>query len=606
MSGPRSIGRLFQKRIEKSKNDQAIGIIEQGQVNFFSFEDYWLKVETLALALKSLDVEKARDKVGILGETCLEWHLMDMACLTSGPAVIPIYPTYLAEELAYIFNHSESTVLVLQNEEQFEKLLAVQDQLEKLRYVIYWNPISSDQKNRLKDGVQSYSFSELELKGVELKRNAPQTYKELIEDQKSEDVASIIYTSGTTGEPKGAVITQHAFCSMLKNVDQYGAQSFGNTDRTLTFLPLSHVFGRVDSLLPIIYGWEMVFAESIDKIVDNIGISKPTIMLAVPRIFEKIYAKIFEQVEAGSFLKKKIFKWATEVSNTYFNKLDDDEVPTTREGLEQKLAYKLVFSKIYQKFGGRLRFFVSGGAPLSPDVMKFLRNAKLTILEGYGLTETIAPVVINPFYRQVPGTVGVPMGDVEISFAEDGEILIKTEGLFSGYYKNPEATAEAIKDGLFHSGDIGEFNSKGFLKITDRKKDIIVTSGGKNVAPQKIENMMKTKRYISHFVVIGDQKNYLTAIVGIEKEKFINTLSQLDLEADCTHDDLVKNPGTRELIQKDIDEVNQKLARYETIKKFILCPIEFTQDNYLTPSLKVKKKVLIKDYFAEINALYAE
>jgi long-chain acyl-CoA synthetase len=336
-----------------------------------------------------------------------------------------------------------------------------------------------------------------------------------------------------------------------------------------------------------------------------LNLVKPTIMIAVPRIFEKIYQKINDQVNQGPLWKQQSFKIAVQAAELYFQKIDQDRSPNAGELVAYKAAQKFVFNQIYQRFGGRIRYFVSGGAPLAPDIIQFLRYANLTVLEGYGLTETIAPCALNPLSRQVAGTVGKPIGDVEFRFAEDGEILIKTEAMFKEYYKNPEATQAAFgEDGWFKSGDIGHFTPEGYLQITDRKKDLIITSGGKNVAPQKIENKLKAQRWISQAVVIGDNRKYLTAIIGIEKERFIEQLEALGLNLDCSHKELSENPKVKELIEHDIQKANQELAQYESIKRFCIAPMEFTTQNYLTPSLKIKRKLVNQDFKSQIEAMY--
>jgi long-chain acyl-CoA synthetase len=357
-------------------------------------------------------------------------------------------------------------------------------------------------------------------------------------------------------------------------------------------------------MLPLIFGWQSVYAESFEKLVDNIQVVKPTVMIAVPRVFEKIYAKIMAQMNEANLIEKQTFKWATHVAENYFQKIDNDLSPSAVEMIEFKLAQQLVFSKIYNRFGGKIRYFVSGGAPLSTQIIQFLRFANLTILEGYGLTETIAPCCLNPLSKQVAGTVGRPIGDVQFSFASDGEILIKSEALFKEYYKDPGATQEAIKDDWFYTGDIGEFTAEGYLKITDRKKDLIKTSGGKFVAPQKIENMAKAQPHISHIVVIGDQRKFLTALIGIEKERFLSILDDLGLPSDCSLEELAENDKVREIIEKEIDLINQDLPQYETIKKFKVLPEEFSVENFLTPSLKVKRKLVTARYSIIIEAMY--
>jgi long-chain acyl-CoA synthetase len=601
----KTIGRIFLERIKKSRNKNSIGWIDNDLLKFYSFSEYRNIIECLSLALIKNGL-KQQDKVCILANTCKEWHLMDMSILCSGGITVPIYHTYLKDEVKYIIEHSEASIIVVENDEQFEKVAANIDSLKNLKMVISISDLNESSKKKIRNFIPLYTYQDfLDLGSSEIS-SSPDLFEDRILKTSEDDIASIIYTSGTTGEPKGAVITHAAFSQMLMNVEKFTHNAFQENDRTLTFLPLSHVFGRCDSMLPLVFGWECVYAESIDKIIDNISIVKPTVMLAVPRIFEKIYTKIFEQMSNSSGITQKLFEWAIESGNNYFDKIEKDKSPTSMEILQYQLAYKLVFKKIYEKFGGRIRYFISGGAPLSVDIIKFLRSANLTILEGYGLTETVAPCCLNPLSRQVPGTVGQPMGDVEFKFADDGEILIRSNAIFSGYYNNPKETEKVLVDGWFYSGDIGHFTPEGYLKITDRKKDIIITSGGKNVAPQKIENLMKTKPFITHFAVFGDRKKYLVALVGIEKESFKDKYQEMGLHEDCTIKELAEHPMTKELIQEQVELVNDGLSSFETIKKFIIIKDELNTSNYLTPSLKVKKKLLLENYQEQIDALYKE
>lgn len=603
LQGPRTLGKLLKLRVQKTPDRNAIGWIENNEVRSLTFKEYKNTIEILSCAFHKTGVNVG-DKIGILSQTCKEWHFLDMATMCSRSCLIPIYPSYLANEIDYIFKHSDCSVLIVENDKQMEKIIPVMKDWTNLKLVVSINDLSEETLKKFRNSFPYYSYKEfLRLGGDELKSNSD-LFENHIQNQLPEEYASIIYTSGTTGEPKGAVITQHGMTSMLLNVESTIKGAFSSADKTLVFLPLSHVLGRCDSLLPLAFGWQAVYAESMDKLVDNLQVVKPTIMIAVPRIFEKIYSKVMDQVASGSLVEKQAFKWAVAVAEKYFAKIDKDLSPSALEIIEYKLAHKIVFSKIYNRFGGRIRYFVSGGAPLSVAIIKFLRYANLTILEGYGLTETVAPCSLNPLAKQVPGTVGRPMGDVQFSFGPDHEILIKSDAMMKEYYKNPEATAEAIKDGWLHSGDIGDFTSDGYLRITDRKKDIIITSGGKNVAPQKIENIAKTKPHISQMVVIGDKKNYLTALVGIEKERFLSLLEDLDLTSDCSVMDLAQSPKVRELIQKEIDEINQELAQYESIKKFSIITEEFTTDNFLTPSLKIKRRPVVERYKTQIDEMY--
>lgn|SRR5690554_5334450 len=603
IQGSKTIGRLLNQRVQRTPENKAIGWIENQEVKSLTFTEYKNTIAQLAGGLLKIGMQPL-EKVALFAHTCKEWHLLDMAVINSRAILVPIYPSYLAHEVDFIFTHSDSTIMIVEDDKQLERVLPNLEKWKNLKLIISIKDLDPELVKKFRNSVKYYTYKEILNIGIEEVRNNPELFETLISQQKPEDVASIIYTSGTTGEPKGAVITHNGFITMLMNVIASTNGAFTENDVSLTFLPLSHVLGRCDSLLPLPFGIQSVYAESLEKMVDNISVVKPTVMLAVPRIFEKIYAKVMEQINEGSFVKKQAFKWAVNAAQKYFEKLDQDLSPTTREILEYKAAYAAVFSKIYNRFGGRVRYFVSGGAPLSPEIIKFLRYANLTILEGYGLTETIAPCVLNPLSKQIPGTVGRPMGEVEIKFAEDGEILIKSEALFTEYYKNPQATQDAFEDGWFKTGDVGEFNSKGYLRITDRKKDIIITSGGKNVAPQKIENLAKTKPHISQMVVIGEKRNYLTALIGIEKESFLGDLESLGLGPEVTVEELARHMGVREIIQNEINEVNRDLARFETIKSFCIITQEFTTDNFLTPSLKVKRKAVTEHYKAEIEAMY--
>lgn len=601
--GPRTLGRIFKARIGKTPDRYAIGWIENNEVKNLSFSEYKKNIEVLATAFHKIGMNVG-DKVAILAQTCKEWHFLDMAVLCSRGCVVPIYPSYLGQDIDYIFKHSDSSILVVENDKQMEKVLPLLANWPNLKVIISLHELSEEILKKFRNGCGYYSYKELVRIGTEDLKMNPDLLENHIQNQQPEEYASIIYTSGTTGEPKGALITQHALATMLLNLEKTVHGAFTQSDKSLVFLPLSHVLGRADSMLPLIFGWQSVYAESIEKLMDNIQIVRPTVMIAVPRIFEKIYAKIMAQVEEGNLIEKQAFKWATHIAENYFNKIDSDLSPSATEMIEFKLAQKLVFSKIYDRFGGKIRYFVSGGAPLSPTIIKFLRYANLTILEGYGLTETVAPCCLNPLSKQVPGTVGRPIGDVQVSFGSDGEILIKSEALLKEYYKNPEATQEALKDGWLYTGDIGEFTPEGYLKITDRKKDLIKTSGGKIVAPQKLENMAKSQPHISHMVVIGDQRKFLTALIGIEKDRFLSILDELGLPSDCSLEELAENDKVREIIGKEIDLINQDLAQFETIKKFKILPEEFTVENYLTPSLKIKRKVVSAHYSVIIEAMY--
>ncbi|MBT3981269.1 MAG: long-chain fatty acid--CoA ligase [Bacteriovoracaceae bacterium] len=599
----KTLGQLFLARIKLSAKNNSLGWIKDNGLHFYSYSEYGDVVRALSLGLMHHGLS-AGTHLSILSQTRKEWHLMDMATMCSRGVVIPIYPNYTASEVEYIYNHSESSIIVVEDVALMGKVCEVVKNFENLKLIVTIEKMDLEQFEDLGD-IKVISYDELLSKGFELESQDNSLFEQTINEATEDDLLTIIYTSGTTGEPKGAVLTQRAIMQMLRNVYLHLKSGFNRNDRTLTFLPLAHVFGRGETMMPLIFGWEFVFAESIDKIIDNIPVVRPTVMCAVPRIFEKIYAKVMEKIEAGPEYRKSIYKWSMESSTKYFERIQKDESPTLKELFERQVGYNLVFKKIYEQFGGRIRYFVSGGAPLAIEIMKFMRNCGFTILEGYGLTETAAPCVINPLSKQVLGSVGIPIGDVHIKFADDGEILIKSVAMLKEYYKNPKGTERALKDGWFYSGDIGEFDENGYLRITDRKKDILITAAGKNIAPQKIENIMKTRPFISQCLVVGDRRKYLSAIIGIEKATFLDKLESFGLEPDCKFEDLAKNQGIADLINADIEDANGQLARFETIKNFFIAPVEFSvEGGQLTPSLKLKKKVLLESYKDDINAMY--
>lgn len=604
MISDNTISKMLLKKTQRLPHKKAIGWIENNDLSFLSNEDYLQKIKTYFYALIKLGMQ-TQDRVAILGQTSKEWHFFDMATLAARGIVTPIYPTYLAHEVEYILNHSEARFLILENDGQLLKIIETQDKLTCLKFIISIKDISAELKSKIKPEISFYSFQDFIELGISELHASPKLFEESVKSSDSNDIASIIYTSGTTGDPKGAVISQKAICAMLDNVYSSLKTNILPSDRFLIFLPLSHVLGRCDSLLNLAFDTESVYAESLDKVVDNLQIAKPTVLISVPRIFEKVYSKVMETIQKESEIKKKVFDWALSVSSEYYDKINNDQAPGPYLILQKNLAYKLVFEKIYNRFGGRIRFLVSGGAPLSPEIMTFLQNANLTILEGYGLTESIAPCVLNPAVRQIPGTIGLPLGDVQVKFASDGEIMLKTQALFSNYYKNENATTEAFSDGWFLTGDIGELTRDGYIKITDRKKDIIITSAGKNIAPQKIENILKLQKHISNAMVVGDQRKFLVAIISIDREAFLDELDSMGISGRPPYEELASNPKIYEVLEQEIKDANKELASYESIKGFFIAPSDFTVENgQITPSLKLKKKVILKEYKKEIDALY--
>lgn len=607
MSKKKTLCALFLERVSFKPKKNAIGSIKNDQLHFISYNEYFELVNTIACYLLSIGMTGGK-KIAILSETRQEWHLFDMAILSIGCVSVPIYPNYNDDEIKYIMEHAEVSAVIVEDELQLEKILNMLKNFPSLEAVTTIEKVNNEMVLEHQNSHYAFnSYAEVIELGLKYKQERKPNFKSMLQSVDELDIASIVYTSGTTGEPKGAIINHLAFVTMLNNLKEVFNGQVDGSDRTLIFLPLSHVLGRCDSFLILRFGLEAVYAENIAKVVENLNIARPTFMVAVPRIFEKIYASIYEKIEQSPIAKRKLFDWGVHASKLYFKKIDNDLAPSTFEIVQRELAYKLIFKKIYNMFGGNIRFFVSGGAPLAAEIINFLKLSNLSILEGYGLTETVAPCFLNPLYKQVPGTVGIPIGDVQLSFGDDGEILIKSQALFSGYLKNETETNDSFVDGWFKTGDLGKLRGDGYLKITGRKKDIIITSGGKNIAPQKIESMMKLEKFISQFVVIGDQQKYLTGVIGIEKPRFSEQFDEMGIERTARIEDVAKNKHVLELLQQNIDTVNAKLSRFETIKKFIVLPVEVSVENgLLTPSLKVKKKLIMQQYKNEIESMYNE
>jgi len=592
-------------RVRKTPSANAIGSISKNKIKFINFKKYGDTIERLSCALINLGVIP-QNKVAILSLTRKEWNYIDLAIMSAGAVSVPVYPSYLAGEVEYIINHSEAEFLIIEDQTQFEKILEIQHSLPKLKNIISIEDIKTESLKELKDTIKLTSWEDCINLGIELVQKNPDQFINNSQKLSPDSLATIVYTSGTTGEPKGALISHRALYQVLVNVKKYSQNAIGGDDRFMTFLPLSHVLGRLESFFTILFGAETVYAPDMKKIIENISIVQPTILVVVPRVLEKVYEKAIGSFQ-NSEVKKVIFEGAMKIANNYFDVIANNKSPKPGSILQFHIVKKLVFDKVYQMFGGRIRYFLSGGAPLSPEIIKFMRNANLTVLEGYGLTETVAPCFVNSMTKQVPGTVGQPLGDVEVKFLDDGEILLKSLAMFSGYYKNEEATAESLdQDGWLHTGDIGEFDSEGYLKITGRKKDIIITSGGKNIAPQKIESLLQLSPYIAHSVIIGDNQKYLTALIAIEREAFIEHFEEYEINEDCDFRHLANHELINELIKQEISIYNGELASFETIKNFKIIPVEIDGDNYLTPSLKIKKLLVKKDYENLIGAMYKD
>jgi long-chain acyl-CoA synthetase len=556
------------------------------------------KILAIASALIELGVKKG-DKVNILSQTREEWVLVDIASLSVGAITVPIYPSNTAEQCEYIINDSESKVIFLENAAQLDKILSIRKNIPNVIKIIVF-----DQDFKVQDNLV-VSWEEFIKIGKSALKNNESVIKRTIEEIKADDIATLVYTSGTTGPPKGVIQTHKNHIAMVSNLRKVYDHRSG--DVNLFFLPLAHSFARCIEYFSIYTADGVVaFAESIDKVAQNMAEVSPNIMASVPRIFEKVYQAVLSGAQASP-LKKKIFDWAIGVGRQVSQLIQKKQPVPLGLRIKRAIAHKLVFSKLHEKLGGKIRFFVSGGAPLSREIAEFFHAAGILILEGYGLTETCPATHINRIDNYKFGTVGQPIPGVEVKLAPDGEIIVRGDNIAKGYYKKPEATAEVFtEDGWFKTGDIGEIDAEGFLRITDRKKDLIKTAGGKYVAPQNIENMLKADPFISQAVVIGDQRPYCVVLVTINKEE-AEKFAKAKGIAYSDYADLTKKPEIRERVQQTIDALNSKLAKFETLKKFEILPKDLTQeDDELTPTLKVKRKNIMKKYKDLIDKMYQE
>ena len=554
-----------------------------------SFREVEETVRDLSLGLIDLGVEKG-DKVSILANTRLEWTYVDFAALSAGAIVVPIYPTNSPEECQYVLENSDAKVVVVEDEEQLEKIRAVRDRLPLLENVVRMTGASED----------AISLEDLAARGAGRDASEREArWKSVTPD----DICTFIYTSGTTGPPKGCIISHGNYRAMLDMVQE--SSVIEGEDLTYLYLPLAHSFALLIQLGSFDLGATLAYWErDPQKILPNLAELKPTYFPSVPRIFEKIYAAATSAIEKEGGLKKTIFNWAIGVGK----KMRDAERTGREPGflLRRQYAFadKRVLSKIRGLFGGNLRLAVSGAAPINPDILRFFDAAGVLVLEGWGMTETSTAATISTPEDFKIGTIGKPFPGCEVRIAEDGEILVKGPNVFQGYYKNEEATRETIVDGWLHTGDIGEIDGDGFIKITGRKKDIIITAGGKNITPANLENEIKQHPLVSQCVVVGDRRPYLVALVTLDPEDVVAYAKEHGLPEDP--EKLATDPGIREEIEAHLAKVNEKFARVEQVKKVGILPHDLTQESgELTPTLKVKRAVVASKHEDAIERLYA-
>jgi long-chain acyl-CoA synthetase len=593
---PRSVPELFLERVGKTPGTEAFRYPDGGGWRSLTWVETEARVRAVSGGLRALGVE-AEQVCAILSQTRIEWVLADYGTLCAGAATSTIYPSSTAEECAFILADSGAVVAFAESEDQVRKLASRRGELPALRHVVTFDgPPSAD--------GWILTLADLEARGRAWDTAHPGAFEERAAAVRGDALATLLYTSGTTGRPKGVELTHRCWVEQSRSVQQSGI--LDHPDALQFFwLPLAHSFGKMIGTAQLRIGFPTAIDGRVDKIVENLAVIRPTFVCAVPRIFEKVHAKIAANAHDGGALKARIFRWALDVGLEVSRRRRARQAVGPVLAARHALADRLVFQKVRALFGGRLQFFVSGSAPLARDIAEFFDAFGLLILEGYGLTESSAATHANLPYRRKLGTVGPALSGIEVRIAEDGEILMRGPWIMRRYHGLPEQTAEALDgDGWLHTGDVGFVDAEGYLSITDRKKDLIKTSGGKYVAPTELESKLKAlSSIVAQVLVHGDRRNYVTALVTLDPEALGRWAGQAGLSG--TTAELSQLPQVRAVVQRDVDALNATLPRFATVKKFAILPREFTEaEGEVTASQKLKRKLIEKRYAAQLDAMY--
>ena len=600
MSSPdyRSIPDMLRSNATEFRNRLALKYRKQGVFVTLTYAAFYERVLMVSRGLGKMGV-KPGDRIAILSENRAGWVIADMGILCCGAVTVPIYPTNTPEQIEYMINHSGAKIVFVSGKFQYTKLLKVKEALPGIELVVSFERFLGDQSFPV---TTFYQLSEID---SPITDDEKKEIEAGIDRISPEDMLTLIYTSGTTGIPKGVMLSHNNILTNTRYLTEQ-SKAIGKDDTLLSFLPLSHILERTAGYYTTIRnGALLAFADSIEKVPENMSEIRPTVMVSVPRLFEKIYHRIFENAHQMPALKRTIFHWGVDVGKKYIAATYLDKQPSAWVNFKYALADKLIFSKIRARFGGNMKLFCSGGAPLDKTINEFFWILGIPIFEGYGLTETSPALSFNNFEHIRFGSVGVALEQTEFKIAEDGEILVKGPQVMLGYYHDPKATAEAMQDGWFKTGDIGHIED-GFLFITDRKKELIVTAGGKNIAPQPIENELKMDKYVTSAYVYGDRKPYLTALIVPNIERLLEFAKEKHIHY-YELDDLVMHEPVQKLFEQRLADINNRLAPYETIKKFILLVHDFSiEGGELTPTLKLRRKIIYEKYKHRIEDLYID
>ena len=589
----------FQRHLEEKPHGVALRHKKYGIWHDINWAQYGEKVREVAMGLISLGLKKG-ECVSVIGENRPEWVYADFGIMSAGGVTAGIYSTNSAEQCGYIIHNSESRFYIAENEEQFDKTLKFRKNNPHLEKVIV---MDMEGLKRYKDPLLM-SFDDLLRLGKDFDAKNLGLYEQRLNQVKVDDLAVLIYTSGTTGPPKGAMLTHKNLLFMSEAL--LSAVPILDADETLSFLPLCHVFEQLFTvMINTRHGTVVNFIENTDTTMDNMKEVSPTLVYGVPRIWEKYASGIMIRMADATWFKRQVFKACMGIGMKHTGlKLNGKPIPPILK-IAYRIAYLVVFRKLKERLGfDRVKLAISGAAPISPDVLKFFHAIGLPMIEGYGQTEGTGVTTCTRKENIRIGKVGQPLPGVEVKIAPDGEILVKGSNVFNGYFKNPEATAVTLKEGWLYSGDVGELDEDGFLKITDRKKDLIITAGGKNIAPQNIENQLKFSPYINDAVVIGDRRKYLISLIAIDEENVIKYAQDNKIQF-STYSSLTQDPMIKQLIQKEVDRVNKTLAQVEQVKKFTIIPKKlYEEDGEVTPTMKVKRKFINEAFKDIIEKMY--
>ncbi len=602
MNGVDTLPKALIQMVQKQPTRVALREKHLGLWRDITWVEYLENVKYVALGLKSLGVNPG-DHVAIIGENRPEWLYSALGVMACGGTFVGVYTTNPTAECEYVVGHSESVVYICEDEEQLDKALTFRERTPLLRKLIVWE---MEGLKHFKDPM-FMSFDQLLALGKKEEQEHPGLFEQLVAPGKGEDVAGIVYTSGTTGPPKGAMLTHEGYLWIGEKANSISQGT--RDDESISFLPLNHVYEQIyDLMIHMTVGHIVNFTENTDTVMSDMRDVSPTLFHAVPRIWEKYYSGIVLRMKDATLFKKLAFQQALKIGTRYNEAKLAGQAVSSWLALTYFLAHFIVFRKLKKRLGfDRVRIGFSGAAPISHNILKFFQSIGIPIREGYGMTETTGVTHMSDEHHFKLGTVGRALPGTEVRIAEDGEILVRHKGIFKGYYRDEEHTREALsEDGWLQTGDVGEIDAEGYLKITDRKKDLIITAGGKNVAPQFIENLLKFSPYINDAVVIGDRRKFLSALIVIDEENVVKFAQDQKVQF-TTFATLTKAPEVMELIQQEINKVNKQVARVENIRKFrILDKKLYTEDGEVTPTMKVKRKAINAQYKDLIESMYKE